>query len=168
MKLIWLENASVALAAVIIGIMTGFFYTYSFNVNLAMLAVDGATYATVQSLFNQNVRHPIFFVCFFGGAVVPVLALACNWRRYRSVAFWMVALAGLLYLAGVVAFTAQVNLPLNAYTESWNPVALPADWVATRDAWNRANAVRMSVALAAFLLCVAALVIRASERRTAA
>ncbi len=37
--------------------MAGFFWTYSDNVNLAMLQVDGATYATVQSLFNMNVRH---------------------------------------------------------------------------------------------------------------
>ncbi len=42
------------------GIMAGFFYTYTFNVNLAMLEVDGSTYAVVQSLFNENVRHPMF------------------------------------------------------------------------------------------------------------
>lgn len=164
MKATWLENMSVALAALVTGIMAGFFYTYTFNVNLAMLEVDGPTYATVQSLFNRNVRHPMFFVCFFGAAVVPAAALACNWRRYRSLSFWMVALASLLYLAGVVIFTANVNLPLNAYTESWNPLALPADWVATRDAWNDANTVRVGVAFASFVLCIAALVVRASER----
>lgn len=164
----WVENASVALAAGVIGLMAGFFATYAFNVNLAMRAVDGATYATVQSLFNENVRHPLFFACFFGGAVVPTLALACNWRRWRSGAFWLVALAGMLYLAGVVVYTAHVNLPLNAYTESWNLQALPSDWVATREAWNRANAVRVGVTVVAFGLCMAALVSRASERRSLA
>ena len=50
----------------IFGVMAGFFWTYSANVNLAMLTVDGATYATVQSAFNRHVRHALFFALFFG------------------------------------------------------------------------------------------------------
>jgi len=63
------EKTSIALAAAVLGLMAGFFWTYSYNVNLAMLQVDGATYATVQSLFNVNVRHAAFFMLFFGGGL---------------------------------------------------------------------------------------------------
>lgn len=55
-----------ALAVLWLGLMAGFFGTYSANVNLAMLQMDGATYATVQSAFNRNVRHALFFALFFG------------------------------------------------------------------------------------------------------
>jgi len=48
-----------ALAVAAFGVMAGFFWTYSANVNLAMLTVDGATYATVQSAFNRHVRHAL-------------------------------------------------------------------------------------------------------------
>jgi hypothetical protein len=58
-----LENLTLAAAICFFGLMAGFFGTYTFNVNLAMLKVDGLTYATVQSLFNQHVRHAGFF-CF--------------------------------------------------------------------------------------------------------
>ena len=41
-------------------------------------------------------------------------------------------MAGLLYLLGIVVFTAQVSLPLNHYTESWDP-RCQTDWAATRE-----------------------------------
>ncbi len=163
----YLENGMLALATLVTGIMAGFFYTYTFNVNLAMLQVDGATYAIVQSLFNQNVRHVVFFVFFFGGGALSVLALAVNWKHYRTAPFWLMAAAGLLYVLGIIVFTANVNLPLNYYTESWDPQALPSDWAATRDAWNTANATRVGVSFAAFLLYLAAFVIRASASASA-
>lgn len=156
-----LDNTSIAVATAVLGLMAGFFWTYSFNVNRAMLLVDGATYATVQSLFNQNVRHAAFFALFFGGSLFPLLALAVNRRHWRTPSFWLVAAATLVYGLGIVAFTHEVNLPLNAYTESWSPTNLPADWSATRDLWNSANLTRVWLACAAFALALAALVPRA-------
>lgn len=143
-------------------------FRQSNNVSLALRLVDGATYATVQSLLNQSVRHTSFGALFFGGVAVPALALALNWRHKRTVSFWLLAAAGLLYLAGIVIFTSRVNLPLNMYTESWNPQALPNDWIATRDAWERANGTRVVVSMLSFALAPAALTLRASAARTSA
>ncbi len=160
----YVENGTLALAALVTGIMAGFFYTYTFNVNLAMLEVDGATYATVQSLFNENVRHSMFFIFFFGGGAVALLAAVANWQHFRNPAFWLIVVAALIYILGIIVFTANVNLPLNAYTESWNPQNLPADWEATRTAWNQANAIRVGTAGTAFLLYLVVLVFRSSSR----
>ncbi|MCZ4316183.1 DUF1772 domain-containing protein [Comamonadaceae bacterium G21597-S1] len=157
-----LDNLSIALAAAVLGLMAGFFWTYGFNVNRAMLQVDGATYATVQSLFNRHVRHAAFFTLFFGGAAFPLLALAVNRAHWRTPAFWMLVCATVVYALGVIVFTRQVNLPLNAYTESWSIVQPPADWAATREHWNAANMVRVWLAGLAFALALAALVLRAS------
>ncbi|NEO26053.1 MAG: DUF1772 domain-containing protein [Kamptonema sp. SIO4C4] len=161
----YLENTAIALTALMTGIMAGFFFTYSFNVNYALAALEGRMYAIVQSLLNQNVRHAVFFLFFFGSAALPVLTLILNKRHVRSVSFWFLLLAGLLYFFGVVVFTAQVNLPLNYYTESWNPNALPADWQETRQAWNRANGVRVFTASLSFFLYLLVLVMRASHRQ---
>lgn len=57
-------------------------------------------------------------------------------------------------------FTHQINLPLNYYTESWDPLALPADWATTRDSWNQANAARVLNSFIAFLLSLCALVLQ--------
>ena len=158
------ENFTVAVSLVVLGLMAGFFWTYSFNVNLATATLDGATYAKVQSLFNQNVRHFSFFALFFGGAFFPLFALLVNYRHWKQLDFYLIALALLIYAFGIVLFTRQVNLPLNAYTESWNPSDLPADWASVRQRWNDANMLRVYFSSSSFVLCLSALVLRASRR----
>ncbi len=120
------------------------------------------TYATVQSLFNRNVRHAAFFALFFGGTVLPLLAALANLRHWRAPTFWLLLAATLAYGLGVVVFTHEVNLPLNAYTESWRPDQLPADWTMTREQWNAANTARVWMACTALALSLGALVLRAS------
>jgi uncharacterized membrane protein len=155
-----LENSARVLAVLVLGIMAGFFWTYSVNVAPALLQVNGETYAQVQSLLNVNVRHWMFFACFFGGGALTALALLVNYQHWQSPAFWLLALAGLIYIVGIIVFTKVVNLPLNYYTESWNPTALPSDWEQVRTSWNTANAWRVLSSGVAFVLGLIALTIR--------
>ena len=148
------------LAVFAFGLMAGFFWAYGFNVSLATLQMDGASYAVVQSSLNRHVRHAMFFGFFFGPPVLCALALAAAWAEWRRGWFGLLAFAGLLYALGIVLFTAQVNLPLNAYTESWDPRALPPDWAETRARWNTANLWRCAASALAFALSIAALGLR--------
>jgi uncharacterized membrane protein len=150
-----------ALAAMSLGIMAGFFWTYSANVNLAMQQMDASTYATVQSAFNRNVRHWLFFLFFFGTPGWCLLALASAWGQ-RSRGWWR-SLAGatVLYVLGIIFFTQQVNLPLNHTTEAWNPQAVPEGWTQVRDQWNSANLWRTLANGVAFGTAVLALAARA-------
>ena len=154
--------AALFLAVFGLGTMAGFFGTYSGNVNLATLELDGPTYALVQSAFNRHVRHALFFGFFFGPPLLCLLALLGGWRE-RAGWWWLVALVGLAYLLGIVAFTREVNLPLNHLTESWTATTLPADWARTRDAWNLANLWRAAFSALLFALGLAALVWRAAR-----
>lgn len=158
-----LQNLSFGIATAVFGIMAGFFWTYTFNVNLAMLNVDGETYATVQSLFNQNVRHINFFAFFFGGVLFPLLALAINWNHWRTASFWMIVTAWAIYFFGVFLYTQNVNLPLNEITEAWDPRNVPAGWESIRDQWNAANALRTGMAAGSFGLGIVALMLRAQR-----
>ena len=155
------------LAVLWLGLMAGFFGTYSANVNLAMLQMDGATYATVQSAFNRNVRHALFFAMFFGPPLWCALTLATVWRDHRALWWRLLALVGVAYLLGIIAFTHQVNLPLNYTTEAWNPQALPADWTQVRDRWNAANLWRAWLSLGCFVVALGTLVVRLGARHTA-
>lgn len=148
------------LAIIWFGIMAGFFATYSANVNLATLQFDGATYAMVQSAFNRNVRHWLFFTFFFGPPLLCALTAFASWSERKRGWFRCVAVAGIAYALGIIVFTQQVNLPLNAYTESWSLNALPADWAQVRERWNSANLFRSVLSLAAFVLAVIALIWR--------
>lgn len=156
-----LSWAGLVLAVFSLGIMAGFFGTYTGNINLATAELDGPTYALVQSALNRNVRHAVFFAFFFGPPLCCVLALLSGWRT-RPGWWWLVAGVGLAYGLGIVFFTREVNLPLNHLTESWTPTTLPAHWAATRDAWNRANAWRTGCSALLFAVSLAALVWRAA------
>lgn len=160
----FIENISIAIATIALGIMAGFFWTYAFNVNLAMLNVDGRTYAEVQSLFNENVRHFMFFIFFFGAGAVSLFAAAINYRHSKHSSFWLILSAAIIYIFGIIVFTAQVNLPLNYYTESWNPSDLPDDWQEIRNAWNQANAIRVAASFTSFVLGISALCVRCSAK----
>ncbi|MDP2574616.1 DUF1772 domain-containing protein [Vibrio penaeicida] len=148
-----MEKGLEATSTLLLGLMAGFFATYSFNVNYAMLEVDGSTYATVQSLFNINVRHAGFFVCFSGAALLPAITGVVWLRKDKRQALVWLAIA-LSYFIGIVIFTRFVNLPLNYYTESWNPAALPDDWEDIRDQWNTANLLRVIVSMITFSIAL--------------
>lgn len=142
------------------GIMAGFFWTYTINVNLAMLEMDGPVYATVQSAFNRNVRHPLFFAFFFGPVPLVLAALLSSWSQRRKAWWWALAIVGVGYALGIVWLTRAINLPLNALTESWSPQALPQDWAETRNAWNHANLWRAIISSAVFALSLLAFGLR--------
>lgn len=155
-----LSRLAQLLCVIALGLMAGFFGTYSANVNLATLELDGPTYALVQSAFNRNVRHPLFYACFFGPVPLGLLALATGWTQRRRA--WWRGMAGitLAYALGIVLFTQQVNLPLNHLTESWTAATVPADWAGVRAAWNRANLWRSGLSLTLFVLALAAWAMR--------
>jgi uncharacterized membrane protein len=139
------------------------FWTYSANVNLAMLQMDGFLYATAQSAFNRNVRHLLFFAFFFGPPCWSALALLVAWPSYRRKWWLALAFACVAYLLGIVLFTQQVNLPLNRTIEGWNPQALPNDWTLIRDQWNQANLWRTVVSAVSFIVATFTLVNRAES-----
>lgn len=154
------------LTVLLLGLMAGFFATYSANVNLATLELDGPTYAQVQSAFNRSVRHAGFFVCFFGPLPVGLIALASAWTERRAAWWRLLALTVLAYALGIVLFTREVNLPLNRLTESWTPTTLPPDWAGVREAWNRANLWRSGLSLTLFATGLIALVMRLQRPAT--
>ena len=164
MKFTFIENMSIAITVIALGVMAGFFWTYTVNINPAMLSVNGQTYAELQSLFNQNVRHFTFFAFFFGAGGASLLAVVLNYKHYRHSSFWLLSIATAAYIFGIIVFTSQVNLPLNYYTESWNPSNLPDDWQRVRDSWNQANISRVGSSLTAFIFSICALFVRCGTK----
>lgn len=150
-------DTTLIVATCISGIMAGFFWTYAFNVGMALHEVDGPTYAELQSLLNENVRHPLFFVFFFSGPLFSVTSLIVRFEQRRTVWFWLVLLSTIIYVFGVIILTHQVHLPLNYYIESWPKTNLPAGWMGVRERWNDANMARVLASFSSFLLCVVAL-----------
>lgn len=77
----------------------------------------------------------------------------------------MLAVVLVAYALGIILFTQQVNLPLNATTKAWNPQLLPADWAQVRARWNATNLWRALLCLAAFVAALVTLVWRLAAPR---
>lgn len=159
-----LSDFSAFIAVLMLGVMAGFFWTYAFNVNYATINLGADDYVRMQSLFNVNVRHSMFFLFFFGAAFLCFVATFISWFSKNISRTRLLLLAGLLYLGGVVMFTHQVNLPLNYETESWVIGQVPAHWQEVRAAWNKANLLRTGMSFLAFALGLWSLLCKPSSR----
>ena len=76
---------------------------------------------------------------------VLLLLLVRPWRS-RPLALSAV---GLLCILVALATTLLVNVPINAAQLGWSPQAPPANWVAVRDRWQTAHALRTALAILA-------------------
>jgi uncharacterized membrane protein len=71
-------------------------------------------------------------------------------------AIYLPTAATAVALLGWVAVTLGGTVPINAAALAWAPAAPPPDWRARVDRWERLNTVRAWLALAAFVLLLAA------------
>ena len=162
MQLPSLRRLSLAVATIASGLAAGFFYAYHVSVTRGHALVGDRAYVEAMQAINATVRNVEFALSFFGALLLGVVALAARARSLRSPTTWLLAAGVGLYLAAFLV-TMLVNVPLN---EELARVALSGpDLAAVRagyePAWNRANALRTGLSVAAFALLVAAV---ASDR----
>lgn len=149
-----------ALAALLLGVMSGFFFAFAIDVAPAMARLDATMYVTTQQWINQVVRNAWFGAAYFGATALPFMAaaLAAAKGRRRRAAAWL--LISVVYFGAVFWVTRSVNVPINNELATWNPASPPATWTQARDAWNENNLVRTIASFACFAASLAMLVIR--------
>jgi uncharacterized membrane protein len=150
-------------ATIATGLAAGFFYAYHVSVTRGHALVGDRAYVEAMQAINATVRNWEFFLGFFGALILGAAALALRAGRWRSPTTRLLAVGVALYLAAFLV-TMLVNVPLN---EELATVALSSpDLAAVRadyePPWNRANALRTGLSIAAFAFLVAAV---ASDRR---
>lgn len=147
-----IKNALFIIWILMLGVISGFFYTYSINVSRAFMEVDADTYAIMQSLCNINVRHSLFYIFFFGTPLIGSICLFSSYKDFKKSYYIITIFTLLLYMFGIIIFTKIINLPLNVYTESWVVGNVPNDWEEVRNRWNFANHIRTGISLICFTL----------------
>jgi uncharacterized membrane protein len=158
------RSLTLALATLTTGLIAGTFYAYSVSVNLGLAAQPDATYVATMNAINDRIENPLFFLSFFGAAVLPLAMLGYYYRRPRSGRCWLVALASVLYIGGSFMLTSFVNVPMNNQLATVDSDA-PARVLATaRDAYERPwvfwNGVRTVFSVLAFLALIGACLLR--------
>ena len=146
-------------AALGAGVMAGIFFAFSVFMMTALGRLPPpAGIAAMQSI-NAAILNPLFFVVFFGTAVLCLLAAVAaivEWPLPE--AFYLIA-GRVLYLVGAMLVTMQRNVPLNLALDRSNPESAEGALLWLRylrvwTAWNHVRTVASLAAMAAFILAL--------------
>lgn len=153
----------VILLSLLLGLMAGFFYAFSFTVMPGLDLLTGDAAMDAMRGINVAVRNPVFFATF---ALTPVLGFllagACLFtgRRWPGV---LLLVSFAVYAAGVVALTASLSVPMNRALSEGSLSGM-ANWLEWSATWTGANHLRTAASLFALLLALLALCRLSVER----
>ena len=154
------HSATVA-AALGAGLMGGFFFAFSNLVMPSLRRLSPQAGIEAMQVINEVVLNPIFFLGFFGTALLALVLVAVAAINLAGPGMpWLLA-AGVAYLAGVILVTVFFNVPMNnalaaVDSSSAAGAALWADYLDRWTMWNHVRTVGGLVSSGAFILAVRA------------
>lgn len=152
---IWI--ALLVITSVGSGLIGGLFFTFSNTCMRAFDALPAAGAVAAMNSINRVILNPLFFLAFFGTAVLCIVLLIGLVTRPAGSGV-LVATGALLYLIGSIGVTMVCNVPLNNKLAAVSPSAtdMETQWRAYRGPWTRWNHVRtLACLLAAGLFALA-------------
>lgn len=106
------QETILAVATILSALMSGFFFAYSFSVNLGLHKLCNRAYLTAMQNINKEVLNPIFYGCFFGALLLLIISSTLHFDM-RSPKFYLILFACVSYTIGVFVVTGIRNVPLN-------------------------------------------------------
>lgn len=101
-----------AVTTILSGLMSGFFFAYTFSVNLGLAKLNNKEYLTTMQSINKEVLNPIFYISFFGTLFSLVIS-SIIYFDIHSPKFFLIFFSCISYIIGVFGITAIRNVPLN-------------------------------------------------------
>lgn len=153
------------LAALAAALMAGLFYAWSVSVMPGIGRLSDKGFLSAMQAMNKAIMNPLFFLAFFGAALLLPVTVLQHYGRPASVRFWLLLAACLCYLLGVMGVTIAANVPLNNTLDVFNvSTAGPSELRAMRSdfegPWNRWNHIRTVCAILTALLVIIACLCR--------
>lgn len=106
------QEIILAVATILSALMSGFFFAYSFSVNLGLHKLNNRSYLTAMQNINKEVLNPVFYSCFFGVFLLLIVSTTLHFDM-RSSKFYLILFACISYAVGVFVVTGVRNVPLN-------------------------------------------------------
>lgn len=163
-----LSTIVLACAALTTASITGLFYAYSCSVNPGLSRLADLEYVTAMQSINRAIQNPLFFVSFLGTPILLPVSTWLNHDQSLPFRFWMLLMATVLYLIGVVGVTAFGNIPLNEALDSFSIQTASAEEMAIQRArfevpWNNWHVIRTSASFGTLVLVIIACLGREME-----
>ena len=121
------------LSLIFAGAMFGFFFAWVCSTMWGLDAADPNTAIAAMQAMNASVRNWVFAPAFFGTPVLLIFTALAAVRVGERRAAICFALAGLIYVLGVMLPTVTVNVPMN---EALALVETPLDSGGAQEAWR--------------------------------
>ncbi|MEM7259548.1 MAG: hypothetical protein AAF404_19410, partial [Pseudomonadota bacterium] len=100
-----------ALSVLLIGLNSGFFYTWSFTVTQSLALIDASAAISAMQIINANIRTGWFAIIFFGApAALLLTTVALNKISRRATVFYLLSL---VLAACTLALTFSLHVPMN-------------------------------------------------------
>jgi uncharacterized membrane protein len=144
-------------ASVGAGLMGGLFFIFSNTIMSAFDRLPAGGGVPAMQRINEVILNPVFFLFFFGTAVLSLVLLVASLVHLERPGAWLACAGALLYLLGCMGVTMVFNVPLNNKLAALPATAtdLVAQWQAYRvpwTLWNHVRTVACALAAAAFAI----------------
>lgn len=155
-------NTLTAIGTIILtGLTAGLCFTWTNAVTPGIGRLDDLGYLQAFQAMNRAIINPMFLVVFFGPLIMHIANIYLH-RNQPNTVFWMLFVAGILYVAGVVVITIFGNVPLNEILDKTDlHVSSPKQLKELRNLfevkWNRLHLIRTVTSLLSFLLLIISL-----------
>ena len=140
------------------GLSAGLCFTWSNTVTPGIGRLDDLGYLQSFQQMNRTILNPMFFVVFFGPFFLNLVNIYF-FRSSPSSFFWILILAGVIYVFGVLVITVFGNVPLNEMLDKTDlDIASIAELRQLREKfevkWNRLHSIRTFTSIISFLLLI--------------
>ncbi|KAA3620633.1 MAG: DUF1772 domain-containing protein [Flavobacterium sp.] len=151
-----LENITSIVLVVLTGLSAGLCFTWTNSITPGIGRLNDLGFLQSFQQMNRTILNPLFFIVFFGPFFLNLLNIYLH-RNQSNQIFWMLVVAGVLYILGVVVVTILGNVPLNEILDKTDLTRINAlELKSLRDRfegpWNRLHFIRTITATTSFIL----------------
>ncbi|MFD2570440.1 DUF1772 domain-containing protein [Spirosoma soli] len=144
-------------------LMSGLFYAFSWAVMPGLKRLPDAAYIAAMQSINRAIQNPVFFAAFLGAALLLPLSTYLEYSPSKPVSlrFWLLLVASVVYIVGVIGVTSAGNVPLNETLDAFDVQSASVSDIANHRRafevrWSQFHTIRTGASFLTILLVVAA------------
>lgn len=151
-----IEDIILIIAGTLTGLLAGIFFGFEVAVNGGLARLKDNEYVAAMQNINIVIQNPVFFISFFGPAILLPLATYLH-RDTDSGQFGLLLAASLLYVVMTFGLTVVGNVPLNNQLDQFDLEKASDEEIAEakkryQKPWNRLHTIRTIASTAALVL----------------
>jgi uncharacterized membrane protein len=151
------NNIVLLFTALTTSLMAGLFYNWMNTITTGLSRLPDKQYITAMQVLNRTIQNPLFFLSFFGAAILLPVCSYLHYTNPLSARSYLLISATILYLAGVMAVTIFGNIPLNETLDKFEIQNASASEItrqrlAFEAKWNGLNTIRTIFCIISLLL----------------